>query len=86
MSPAALEKAKSLLAFGKDQGAQLESFELTISDSEAFELLDWFIDQYGDNTLLADDVAMARIDKNPWPVLCHFTLLGLRMAPLPVIH
>lgn len=82
----ALEKARSLIAFAKDQGAPLETFELTISDPEAFELLDWFIQQYGDNTLLADDVEMARMDKNPWPVLCHFTLLGLRMAPIPVLH
>lgn len=83
---AALEKAKSLLKFASDQGAKQDTFELTLSETEAFELLDWFIGQYGDNTLLADDVAMARIDKNPWDVLSNFTLLGLKMAPIPVLH
>jgi hypothetical protein len=83
---AALAKARSLIAFAKDQGAPLETYELTISDAEAFELLDWFVGQYGEDTLLGDDVALAKMAGDPWTVLCHFTLLGLRMAPIPVIH
>lgn len=83
---AALEKAKSLIEFAKSCGAKQDTFELTLSETEAFELLDWFIGQYGDNTLLADDVEMAKMAKNPWPVISNFTLLGLRMAPVAVLH
>lgn len=83
---AALAKAERLYEYAKAQGAQLSTFQLTVSDKEAFELLDWFIAQYGENTLLADDVAIARLDNNPWDVISNFTLMGFVIAPLQILH
>jgi hypothetical protein len=82
----AIAKAERLYEYAKSQGAKLDTFQLTISDKEAFELLDWFVGQYGDNTLLADDVAIAKLEKNPWGVISNFTLMGFAMVPLPRLH
>lgn len=86
MTISAVLKAERLYAFAKSQGAKLDAFTLTISDSEAFELLDWFIAQYGENTLLADDVDMAKLHKNPWEVISNFTLMGFPIEPIPVLN
>lgn len=57
-------------------GGGKEGFELAITLGEAYELLDYLVDQYPDNALLRRDVADAKVDADPWPVLTNFQLLG----------
>ncbi len=83
---AALEKAESLQRFAKSQGAHLSTFVLVLSDDEALELLDWFVEQHEQNDLLDLDVEDAKRRHNPWPVLEQFSLLGFSMAPVVVLH
>jgi hypothetical protein len=78
---AAIEKATSLASFAKSQGAPLFTFALILSDSEGMELLDWFVSQqYEPNELLDMDVALAKKNLDPWPVLQEFTLMGFSIA------
>lgn len=86
MSPAALAKAESLQRFARSQGAPLSTFQLAISDAEGLELLDYLVEQSPPNELLSADVALAHKKRDPWPVLTHFTLLGLSIAPLQVLN
>lgn len=86
MTPAALTKAESLHRFAVDQGAPLLDFQLTLSTDEGLELLDWFLAQYEQNMLLAEDVAQAKRLRDPFPVLEHFTLMGFSLAPLETLH
>jgi len=83
---AALEKAESLQRFVKASGAHLSTFVLALSDAEALELLDWFVEQHEQNDVLDLDVEEAKRRHNPWPVLEQFSLLGFCMAPKGVLH
>lgn len=82
---AAMLKAESLAQYAKSQGALLSSFILVLTAPEAYELLDWYGEQYSDSLLL-DDIEAARLNGNPWDVLEHFNLLGLSMTRPTALH
>lgn len=83
---AALEKAESLHRFAVEQGARLGSFALTLSDSEALEILDWFVAQHPPSELLNEDMLIAHATANPWPVLANFQLMGFAIVPKAQLH
>jgi hypothetical protein len=85
--PAALAKAESLYQFAQSQGAPLKEFLVTVTDAEAAELLEWYAEQHeGQNELFDLDLAEARRTQNPWPILEHFNLKGLTIAPTAVLQ
>ena len=86
MNPSALEKAKSLYDYALGQGSQVSTFELAVSDTEAFELLDWFVEQNPGNELLEFDVSDAKRKGNPWEVMNNFVLMGLKVVPRMTLH
>ena len=84
--PAALEKARSLAAFAKAGGGVLAEFEVTLTQEEAFGLMEWIHDSSGLVAVeglpqLEADMVVARRTNNPWVVLDNFTFYGLRTAP-----
>jgi hypothetical protein len=83
---AAIEKADSLHRFAVSQGAHLSTFVVVLSDQDALELLDWFVEQYEFNSLLEMDVAEAKAKHDPWNVLSNFTLHGMSIAPLSALN
>lgn len=81
MEPIAVERARSLHQFALNQGAELSTFILTLTESQAMELLEWYADQYtGSNECFDLDVTIVRRTQDPWPVLANFKLWGLDMA------
>lgn len=84
--PAALEKAESLYRFALAQGAKPAEYQLTLSNAEGIEILDWFVAQHENNQLLTEDVEAAKISNNPWDVLACFNLMGFSMCPLEQLH
>jgi hypothetical protein len=90
MTPAALAKAESLAKFVQASGCARETFALTLTDAEAFELLDYLADgglgRYENHDLLMADVAEAKRRGDPWKVLGCFQLAGLNLAPVSILH
>lgn len=84
--PAALEKAESLYRFALAQGAKPADYHLTLTTAEGIEILDWFMAQHPNNELLADDIDLAKEKFDPWPVLMHFTLMGLNIVKREDMH
>jgi hypothetical protein len=81
MEPAAIERAKSLYRFALEQGTPPNTFVLTLTHSQATELLEWYATQYtGSNECFDLDVMIARRTQDPWPVLANFRLYGFEMA------
>lgn len=86
MSPAAITKAQALNRFATDQGAPLSTFALVLTESEAMELMEWYVGEYGGtNELLEMDAAAARRTRNPWELLSNFTCMGLAIAPANLV-
>jgi hypothetical protein len=81
LEPRALEKAKSLVAYISKRGAQIQEFQLALSNDETMELIDWFLGQNPGNELLEQDVQDAHKSGNPWDVIKHFSLMGLDIIP-----
>ena len=86
IEPCALRKANALIRHIRYLGATDSDYLLCLSTQEGLELLDWLIVQNAPNELLDLDVEEAKRLKNPWPVLEHFVLLGLSMAPLTSLN
>ncbi len=85
--PQALVKAQTLTRYAQARGAHLSTLQLTISDAEGLELLDWLLgEQPNPHPALIVDVELAHRAANPWPVLEHFRLLGLELAPRALLH
>jgi hypothetical protein len=80
MKSSAEQKADSLAAFARSQGAILSTFAVTITQQEAFELLDRLaagaIGFFGNHELLVQDIEEAKRAGDPWRVLGHFQLNG----------
>ena len=77
----AFERAKSLMQHAQYVGAPLEEFVLELTDSEAFEALDWLATdpenaRYINQDLLTLDVAAAKAQKNPWELMNSFQIMG----------
>lgn len=89
-TPAAILKAESLRKFALGQGSPLADFQLLVSESEAFELLDYLADPSATrceaDELLLLDIAEAKLKRDPWPVLEHFRVLGLEIKPVRALH
>jgi hypothetical protein len=78
--PHALQKAESLEKHVKHLGTGKSGFVLALTLGEAYELLDYLIEQYGQNSMLIEDVNRAKVTSNPWPVLENFELLGFPLT------
>lgn len=87
---AALEKAHSLAKFARASGARLDTFALTLTESEAYELLDYLaageMGKYENHERLIADVQKAKQAKDPFPMLEWFTLEGLSIWPKSALH
>jgi len=87
---AAIEKAQSLKRFAITQGSPLQEFFLTLTESEAYELLDYLaaggMGRYENHELLIADVQKAKRAKDPFPLLGWFTLEGLSIWPASALH
>jgi hypothetical protein len=84
MMLAALAKAESLAKFARASGSPLDTFQLTLTEAEAFELLDYLaaggMGWYQDHHKLVIDVALAKANHDPWSVLENFELEGLTIG------
>ena len=81
----AFERAKALHQHAKYCGAPLEEFVLELTDTEAFEALDWLANDpenapYINQELLAMDVAVAKASKTPWELMNSFQIMGLTVT------
>lgn len=86
MTPVALHKAESLRKYALASGCPLGEFALALTLGEAYELLDYLLEAHPASALLKTDVAQAKIECNPWPVLANFQLLGLEIVPSAELH
>lgn len=86
---AALAKAQSLARIAAEQGVRQSDFVLTLTPAEAFELLDWLgaggLGWFQDHQKLVIDIALAKVNDDPWTVLENFTLHGFAIAST-VLH
>lgn len=73
------ERAEALYKHAQHCGAPLEQFVLEMSDLEAFQTLDSLEKQY-QNPALTFDIAEAKANKNPWPVMNDFTICGFQVV------
>lgn len=84
MIPTAIQKAESLLKFAQASGEQLGTFAVTLTDAEAYELLDHLasgaLGMFAHHDMLVADVAAAKRAKDPWTMLAGFDLCGLSIA------
>lgn len=82
--PIALERAFAVLQHAKKLGGRLSQFTVSLTNQEGFELIDWFRAQADDGTanlaLLDTDIALARSTDNPFLVLQHYELFGLKLS------
>ncbi len=86
MSVAAIQKAESLHKFASHSGYPIDTFALVISDKEAQDLLEWYAEQYeGTNDAFDTDLAVARLTRDPWPVLANFRVLGLDICKATLV-
>ena len=87
--PAAVRKAESLLQFVRGLGAPLKKFQVAITESEAYELLDHIavggLGRCAQHELLLEDIAQAKKAGKPFEVLQHFALCGMSIAPAHVV-
>jgi hypothetical protein len=81
---AAIEKAQSLAAIARHSGVQPSEFVLTLTEAEAFELLDYLgagaMGWFSDHHKLVIDIALAKATHDPWTVLDNFTVEGFVVA------
>lgn len=79
--PTAMETARSLVRFAKHTGTPLKQYSVAITDGEAMELMDWFLETadptFVDREALRAAVFEAKDHNDPWEVLRHFSLLGM---------
>lgn len=88
--PAALVRAQSLLKHVKHLGAPTEEFHVPVTLEEGWELVRWYRQQLKQQSvgedemnlrLLDQDISVAKRKGNPFAVLEHFSLCGLRIEP-----
>lgn len=86
----ALEKAESLAKFARGSGSPLDTFAIVLTESEAYELLDYLaaggMGRYDNHDLLIADIEQAKRDRNPYGVLGWFQLNGLSIWPASALH
>jgi hypothetical protein len=83
--PSALKKAESLALHAKQSGSPLSEFAVTVTLGEAYELLDYLLEQ-NPHPLLKQDVEEAKVRGNPYVVLENFQILGLAIVPVSALH
>jgi hypothetical protein len=90
MTPVALSKAESLAKFAQASGSPLNTFALTLTRGEAYELLDYMAEgglgkcQFHDD--LVRDIRQAKSDGDPWVILRNFQLQGLDIVCVDSLH
>jgi hypothetical protein len=80
LAPSALTKATALYRYAMEQGAALETFQLALTDAEAFEILDWFKAQMEPNGLFEVDLEIAHRTGRPFEMLGNFHLMGIAIV------
>lgn len=79
--PAAMDIARCVIRCAKHCGAPLREYAVSLTDVQAAELMDWFLDQadprFVDREALRLAIVEAKAHDNPWEVLQHFSLLGM---------
>jgi hypothetical protein len=84
MHPVALERALAILRHAKQLGGKLDQFTVSVTAAEGFELIRWFRAQATPETtdlaIFDADIKTAVDMDDPWFVLCHFELLGLKIT------
>lgn len=82
--PVALERALSVLRHARSLGGRITDYTVSVSIDEGFELIDWFRAQAEaistDLSILDMDIAVARAKNDPFVVLQHYELLGLKIS------
>lgn len=88
MAPRAIRKAECLARFVTHSGAPQSEFVVSVTQEEAFELLDYLLEceRTGDDSVLRSDIATAIKHGNPWPVLENFNLLGFPITRAEWLH
>lgn len=90
MTPAALIKAESLAAYARASGSPLSEFALAITLGEAYELLDHLasgaLGRCENQAVLEQDIAQAKVSKDPWQVLAQWKLYGLDIVRAADLH
>jgi hypothetical protein len=90
MALAALDKATALRNYAIATGYRLDTFLVVLTTVEAYETLAAL--ERGDfgrmmnHHVLVADCQAARAAGDPWPVLEHFTLAGLKLTPQKALH
>ena len=88
--PTALIRAESLKKHIQHLGAPPEEFFVPVTLEEGWELVRWYRQQLKQQSvgedemnlrLLDQDIAVAQRKGNPFSVLEHFSLAGLRIEP-----
>lgn len=82
--PAAITKAEQLAHYAKGQGSPLNTWMVSVTLGEAYELLDHLaqggLGQFVNHDQLVEDIQEAKLLANPWLVLDHFQLFGMPIA------
>lgn len=86
VKPAALTKAESLERHARYLGVQPSEFCVAVTLGEAYELLDHLAREHPSNRALLDDIATAKVEADPWPVLANFRLQGLEIVRADTLH
>lgn len=85
-----MAKAQSLQRIAREMGAPLNEYLLTLSDEEAYELLDFMaaggLGEFENQDLFLEDVRQAKREKNPMAVLEQFTIFGFKMISTRAMH
>ena len=86
MTCTALGRAEAVIRYANRLGARLSDFRVLVTDAEAFEALDWLVVTMEESApteinmdLLKMDIAQAKANGDPWPVVNEFTILGLTL-------
>ena len=89
--PVALDYARSTQSHMKRLGGTHRDYAITLSNAQAFELLEWFVAENLeggclDQSLLTADLVEARLKDDPFGMLRYFTVLGFELIPALVIN
>lgn len=79
---AVIDRARSVLQHIDQIGGQPSDFSVCITAAEGFELITWLREQYAEILDMREfdhDVSLAQAAGDPWVVLKHFDILGLKI-------
>ena len=90
MTPAALLKAQSLAKYVQHSGAPQGEFQLALTPTEGFELLDYLasgaMGRCEHQSELETDIEEAKLKGDPFDVLAAWTLLGFQIVRMETLN